>query len=70
VKRDDALGAAAYNAGEGTVERYRGVPPYDETRAYVQRILAAVGAGSQPFDASITEPSPQLRLIRAPNRSQ
>jgi soluble lytic murein transglycosylase-like protein len=67
---DVALVAAAYNAGEGTVERYRGVPPYDETRAYVQRILAAVGAGSQPFDASITEPSPQLRLIRAPNRSQ
>jgi TPR repeat protein len=65
---DVALVAAAYNAGEGTVERYRGVPPYDETRAYVQRILAAVGAVSQPFDASVTEPSPQLHLIRAPDR--
>jgi soluble lytic murein transglycosylase-like protein len=65
---DVALVAAAYNAGEGTVERYRGVPPYEETRAYVQRILAAVGAVSQPFDASITGPSPQLRLIRAPDR--
>ena len=65
---DVALVAAAYIAGEGTVDRYRGVPPYGETRAYVQRILAAVGAVSQPFDASITGPSPQLRLIRAPDR--
>jgi soluble lytic murein transglycosylase-like protein len=31
--------AAAYNAGEKTVERYQGVPPYRETRNYVKRIL-------------------------------
>jgi soluble lytic murein transglycosylase-like protein len=36
---DVSLVAAAYNAGEGTVERYRGVPPYKETRNYVQRII-------------------------------
>jgi len=32
--------ASAYNAGEGAVDRYGGVPPYAETEAYVRRILA------------------------------
>lgn len=36
---DVALVCAAYNAGEGVVERYGGVPPYPETRSYVDRIL-------------------------------
>lgn len=30
--------AAAYNAGEAAVKRYRGVPPYEETQNYVQRV--------------------------------
>jgi hypothetical protein len=33
-------GLAAYNAGEGSVTRYGGIPPYRETQDYVQRILA------------------------------
>ncbi len=63
---DVTLVAAAYNAGEGTVERYRGVPPYVETRAYVRKIVEAVGALVQPFDGSATRPSPQMALLRAP----
>ena len=62
---DVALVAAAYNAGERAVERYRGVPPYAETRLYVRRILAAMGsAAAQPFDASVTPPSTSLPLMR------
>lgn len=36
---DLILTIAAYNAGEGAVIRHRGVPPYDETRRYVENVL-------------------------------
>jgi transglycosylase-like protein with SLT domain/uncharacterized protein DUF4124 len=35
---DVALATAGYNAGENAVVRYKGVPPYRETRGYVQKI--------------------------------
>lgn len=63
---DIALVAAGYNAGERRVDRYLGVPPYGETRAYVKRVLAALGSQqAHPYDASVTEPSAKLAQIRA-----
>jgi soluble lytic murein transglycosylase-like protein len=58
------LVAAAYNAGEGAVNRYRGVPPYLETLNYVRKVLAQVDRVVYPYDASVTDPSPALPMMR------
>ena len=62
------LAAAAYNAGEAAVDRYRGIPPYSETRDYVQRIQRLFGQDQHPYDARIADPSPILSAA-APPRS-
>jgi soluble lytic murein transglycosylase-like protein len=46
---------AAYNAGEGAVQYYGGIPPYPETQRYVQRVLALYG---------IAPPPPQRKIYR------
>lgn len=40
---DLRLALAGYNAGEGTVARYNGVPPYRETQNYIRRIFTTLG---------------------------
>ncbi len=44
---DPVLALAAYNAGPGAVSEHGGVPPFDETRGYIDRIAVLVPSLSQ-----------------------
>lgn len=52
---DVSLVLAAYNAGEGTVARYGGVPPYRETRNYVKRIFSYLRLAEDSTESAVQQ---------------
>lgn len=62
------LVAAAYNSGEGTVDRYAGVPPYPETRGYVKQIKEVFKKNEHPYDPSVVAASAELPRVNSITR--
>ena len=54
-KGDVPLVLAAYNAGERTVEKYRGIPPYRETKDYVRKITKLYKSPTHPYKSDLVE---------------
>lgn len=54
--QDERLALAAYNAGEGAVQKYGGVPPYAETQEYVEKIRRLYGTPKPAAAAPPEEP--------------
>ena len=61
---DVPLVLAAYNAGERAVEKYRGIPPYPETRDYVRKITSIYKKATHPYLPDVVEPSPIMARIK------
>lgn len=61
---DVELALAAYNAGEATVRRYRGVPPFRETQSYLKRIYRTLGIAEATAPALPSRSAPVLAGAR------
>ncbi|HTR37345.1 MAG TPA: lytic transglycosylase domain-containing protein [Bryobacteraceae bacterium] len=59
--QDDRLAIAAYNAGEGAVEKYGDVPPYPETKKYVAKVGQKIGQAQRAGANRAASGAPELQ---------
>jgi len=62
---DVTLALAGYNAGEGAVDKYKGVPPYNETQNYVRKIVASYGQTTHPVVTTESAVEPVVKESQA-----
>jgi soluble lytic murein transglycosylase-like protein len=60
VYKDDRLALAAYNAGPAAVEKFKWIPPYPETRTYVDRVAKRYGEARQAAAEQAPAPQPPV----------
>ena len=64
---DLQLSLAGYNAGERAVEKYLGVPPYQETQQYIRKVIRAYGRDTHPPVEPVVAPS---KMVPSPRKKR